>query len=262
MRLFNSSFDSPAPCAANASLSRIHLSTSASAASSSAINCCNSFSAGSLGLTIGIETPVCCWTRLLTACGWFVASSALKRPIVKSLTLKIYQFRKQKTELTEWTEFFERRSVQNLFFQLFADRLQFFRMLFCCFWKFHFQIFQRVEDDLRDDEARVDFIVRRNDKPRRVFCARRAEAFFVGGHVLLPKIPLLDVIAAELPVFLRIVNARKKAFPLFLFGDVQEKFHNARAITMQMLFQVQNGIEPRIPDIFPVKQFAGNVFRL
>src|ERR1700679_2682063 len=59
--------------------------TSARAASSSIIKSRNSFSVGSFSSTTGTVMPVCCWITLLTATGWFVASNALKSPMVKSL---------------------------------------------------------------------------------------------------------------------------------------------------------------------------------
>jgi hypothetical protein len=60
--------------------------TSASAASSSIITARSSFPSGHWDHVTGTVMPVCCWMTLLMAAGWFVASNALKIPMVKSLT--------------------------------------------------------------------------------------------------------------------------------------------------------------------------------
>ena len=69
----------------------IHWLTSSIAVSSLIIRVRNSRSAGSFAFTMGKATPVCSCTRLLTASGWLVASSAPKSPRVKSPMRSKYQ---------------------------------------------------------------------------------------------------------------------------------------------------------------------------
>ena len=56
-------------------------------------------------------------------------------------------------------------------------------------------------------------------------------------------------------VFVRIVNALEKPPALFVLGQMQEKFHDARAVAIQVFFQIQDGAIPPVPDIFVVEQF-------
>ena len=130
----------------------------------------------------------------------------------------------------------------------FADGLQFLAVRLAGFGITHLQRLQRVEDDLRNDEPGVFLVVGGNDIPRRMSGAGRAEAGFIGLHVIFPEFPFRDVGLAEFPVFFRVVNAFEKPPALFVLGQVQEKFDDARAVAMQVFFQVENGAIPFFPD--------------
>ncbi len=104
-----------------------------------------------------------------------------------------------------------------LFCERFADRLQFLAARLAGFRITHLQRFQRVEHDLRKDEPGIFLVVGGNDMPRRMAGVRRAQAVFIRFHVILPAIPFRQIGLAELPVFLRIVNAFEKPPALFLF---------------------------------------------
>src|SRR5262249_22312196 len=69
---------------------------------------------------------------------------------------------------------------------------------------------QRVDEHLRHDEACVQLVVSRNDVPRGVPTARRAQACFICLHVLGPVAPFFDILLAELPVLALIINPREK----------------------------------------------------
>src|SRR5437016_5658482 len=84
MRRLSSSWGTPAPFAAKALLSSIHLSTSACAASSSATSCWYSFSTGSLAA--GAAAPLVWWGRFETAAGGLAARAAPKIAINKLFT--------------------------------------------------------------------------------------------------------------------------------------------------------------------------------
>ena len=64
---------------------------------------------------------------------------------------------------------------------------------------------------------------------------------FVGLHVFFPEAAFLEVVAAELPVAFRVFDAFEEATALFLLGQVQEEFDDARAVAVQMFFQVRDG---------------------
>jgi len=81
-----------------------------------------------------------------------------------------------------------------------------------------------------------------DDKPGRLRGAGRGQARLVGLRVFLPVAALLEVVAGELPVFLRVIEGgRENRFPLLLPRDVQEEFHDARAVAVQVFFLVPDG---------------------
>src|ERR1019366_9698876 len=58
-----------------------------------------------------------------------------------------------------------------LFRQQFADGLQFLPARLAGFGITHFELLQRIEHNVRDDEPRVFLVVGGHDKPRRAVCA-------------------------------------------------------------------------------------------
>src|SRR5271166_1678979 len=68
-----------------------------------------------------------------------------------------------------------------------------------------------LENDARDDEPRIALVVGGYDIPGRTFGAGRAQAFFVGLHVVLPIFPLFYVGEAEFPVLARTIDALDEA---------------------------------------------------
>ena len=107
-----------------------------------------------------------------------------------------------------------------------------------CFRIVHFQSFERVEDDLGDDQPRVFLVVGRNDKPRRVISARRAEAFLVGLRVVVPEFALLQIRVAEFPIFLGVVDTFEKALALLLLRQVEKDFDDASSVDIEVLFEI------------------------
>src|SRR5690242_1775351 len=77
--------------------------------------------------------------------------------------------------------------------------------------KIEIQFVERRCDDLRDLPALVMFVVRRDCVPRRPRTRRRAKAFLVSGHVLVPAVALVEVAGIELPVLLRLVDALEES---------------------------------------------------
>ncbi len=142
---------------------------------------------------------------------------------------------------------------------MFADGPQFLAVRPAGFRIIQLQRLQCVEYDLRNDEPGIFLVVRGNDIPRRMSGAGRAEAGFIGLHVIFPESPFHDVGLAEFPVFFRIVNAFEKPPALFVLGQVQEKFDDAGAVAVQVFFQVENGAIPFFPDRSFIQQFRWNL---
>jgi len=91
---------------------------------------------------------------------------------------------------------------------------------------------------LGDDQPRIFLVVRRDDVPRRMMSASRMQTLFVGAHVMLPVFPLVNVGGAELPVLVRLIDARQKPLSLLLVRKMQEYLDGQRAVAMKMLLQI------------------------
>ena len=66
--------------------------------------------------------------------------------------------------------------------------------------------------------------------------ACRTEAFLESRHIVFPEISLLNVGEAEFPIFVRLIDALKKAFSLLVFRQVEIEFDNPGAIEVQVSF--------------------------
>src|ERR1019366_8489896 len=83
------------------------------------------------------------------------------------------------------------------------------------------------------------------------------QAIFVGAHVALPVFPLVNVGGAELPVLVRLIDARKETLSLLLVRKVQENLDDLRAVAMKMLLQIADGVIPLGPNIPLITQLFG-----
>jgi hypothetical protein len=75
----------------------------------------------------------------------------------------------------------------------FADGLQFLPMRLARPGIAHFEALQRIDDNLRNDEPGVIFVIGRHDIPGRGARAGCAQARLVGLHVMIPQLPLFDI---------------------------------------------------------------------
>ena len=65
----------------------------------------------------------------------------------------------------------------------------------------------------------------------------------------------MHVRQAELPVLVRLIDARKESLPLFLFGEVEKYLDDPGSIAMQMPLQIDDRAITPVPDGFLVAQF-------
>src|SRR5690242_20765143 len=99
-----------------------------------------------------------------------------------------------------------------------ADRLQFPQPFGTGRRIAHVKPFQRVEDDLGDDQPGIGLVVGGNDIPGRMLAAGGRQALLIGLHIVLPVFALLHIAGAELPVLVRLVDAGQEALALFFLG--------------------------------------------
>src|SRR5438445_845035 len=136
-----------------------------------------------------------------------------------------------------------------------ADGLQFLAARLVGFGIAQTQFFQGVEDDPGNDQARVRFVIGRNDIPGRVRRAGGAEARLIGLHVILPKPSFFDIGEADFPVLFRGIDAFEEAFALFFFREVEEELDDPGPVAVEMVLQVHDGPIALPPQALPVERF-------
>jgi hypothetical protein len=82
--------------------------------------------------------------------------------------------------------------------------------------------------------------VGRNDIPRGFASACLTETLLASRHIAPPELSLLNVGKAEFPIFVRLIDALKKALALLILRQVEIEFHNPGAVSVQMLFQTDD----------------------
>ena len=87
-------------------------------------------------------------------------------------------------------------------------------------------LLQRVHHDVGDGEMGEPLVIGGNDVPGRVRGAGVVDHVLVGGHVVVPAQPLVQVGLGKFPVLSRVIQSLQKSLLLLLFGDMQKKLQN------------------------------------
>src|SRR5580692_3458363 len=101
-------------------------------------------------------------------------------------------------------------------------------------WRRQLELLKRIDDDLRNYQSRVLLVIRGNDVPRRMSCARRFNALLICLGVFRPVLSLANVGGAELPVLDWIFDPLDESFSLLLLRQVEEKLYYPRPVSLQM----------------------------
>ena len=117
---------------------------------------------------------------------------------------------------------------------MFPDFQQFRALFRINSWRLQLQIFEGVEHDARNDQARILLIVGWHDVPMGVIGAGAGQAVLVGLLVVLPVLPLFNVSRGELPVLARVIDAFEESLPLLLFREVEKDFDDPGPVAMQV----------------------------
>ena len=67
----------------------------------------------------------------------------------------------------------------------------------------------------------------------------------------------MNVGGAELPVLVRLIDARQESLSLLFVRQVEKELDDLRAVAMKVLLQIANGVIPFDPDVFFVTLFLG-----
>ena len=125
--------------------------------------------------------------------------------------------------------------------ELLADFKQFLAALVARFRIGHFKTFKRIENDTRNDQPSVLFVIGGNDIPVRVPGACCAEAFFIRLHVLHPEVPLRDIRNAEFPILFRLIDAFEETLALLFLREVKIEFDDAGSVAEEVSLEIQDG---------------------
>src|SRR5579871_4724677 len=105
-----------------------------------------------------------------------------------------------------------------------------------------------VHQDPGDHEVAVPLVVGGDEVPRGPRRARPPEHLGVGGLVVVPERPFVEVRLAELPVLRRVVDPLLEAPPLFLGAHVEEELQHRRALVDELALEGVDRAEPGRPD--------------
>ena len=130
-----------------------------------------------------------------------------------------------------------RRSTRNVhFFELrlafeFAPgRRQCAPLFIAHFGIAQLHLFQRMNDDGGDDQAREPLVVRRDHDPWGMFAGRVADHVLIVLLIVVPEAALAHVGGGELPVLFRLVEPREEAALLLFLAHVQEELANRDSV--------------------------------
>src|ERR1019366_5922533 len=83
--------------------------------------------------------------------------------------------------------------------------------------------------------------------PGRVPGACRTEAFLIRLHVLLPKLPLLNIRKPEFTILFRHIDALKETLSLLLLREVEEELDDAGSVAVEVSLHIHDGTIPVVP---------------
>ncbi len=104
----------------------------------------------------------------------------------------------------------------------------------------HLEIGKCVEDDLGNDQPRVLFVIGGNDIPGSMMVAGGIQALLISLHILVPVFPLVNIRQAELPILIRLINARQETLALFFVRQMEKDFDRARVVVMEVPLLINN----------------------
>src|ERR1019366_1663546 len=146
------------------------------------------------------------------------------------------------------------------FRELLPDFKQFLATLVARFRIGHFKTFKRIENNTRNDQPSVLFVIGGNDIPVRVPGARCAEAFFIRLHVPHPEVPLRDIHNAEFPILFRLIDALEETLSLLLLRQVEVEFDDAGSVAVEVSLEIHDGAIPVAPNRLLVERGVGEPF--
>ncbi|KAG1647661.1 Ribonuclease VapC9 [Nymphon striatum] len=102
----------------------------------------------------------------------------------------------------------------------------------------HVEAFEFTNDDARDQQIAEPLAIGRNHVPRRLFGAGLSKHLGERCLVVVPELAFFEIAGRELPVLLRLVQARLQAFFLLVLGNVQVELGDRRAFVGQQLLEL------------------------
>ena len=76
---------------------------------------------------------------------------------------------------------------------------------------------------------------------------------------MFPIFPLVNVRGAELPVLVRLIDARKESLSLLFVRQVEKDLDGFRAVAMKVLLQIADGVDTFLTQMsFSSRNSSGN----
>ncbi len=108
---------------------------------------------------------------------------------------------------------------------------------------------QRVDEQLGHGQVPDPVVVGRNDVPGRPGGRGLGDRLLVGGQVVVPAGPIVEIARTELPRLLRILEPLLQPLPLLVPGDVQEHLDDAGALVGEQALELPDVLRPVLPDL-------------
>src|SRR3984885_11524948 len=83
------------------------------------------------------------------------------------------------------------------------------------------------------------------------------QALLISAYVVLPVFPLMNVRETELPILIRLIDARKKSLSLFLLRKMKKEFDDPGTVAVEMFLLVHDGAIPFLPNGFLITELFG-----
>ena len=94
----------------------------------------------------------------------------------------------------------------------------------------HIEGLQGLDDDLGDGQVTEPLLVGRDDEPGGPLRAAFRQGLFIGLHIILPQLALLEVLEVHLPILCRIGQPLLEPLLLLVFADMQKEFQDRDSV--------------------------------
>jgi hypothetical protein len=104
-------------------------------------------------------------------------------------------------------------------------------------------LLEGMHETVGHNQVSVPLVIGRHDKPWGGLGTGGGKCLLEGLVVLLPEAPLGEVLRADFPALVRILNTREQAFLLLCLADVEEELEDAGTAVSEQLLERSDLLE-------------------